>query len=154
MSLTAEETNRTGATGVLSLEITKYFEATPERVFDAWLGDEWGKWLRPFGATGSIKTLEPRAGGSFVVAMNMPGDRDIEISGKYVEIDRPYRLVMTWTGSYDGRETLLTITLKPENQGTCLALRQEGFVEQQMQQGYTRGWEGEGGSFDKLAKLL
>lgn len=33
-------------------------------------------------------------------------------------------------------------------------LLQEGFVEEQAQQGYTRGWEGEGGSFDKLAKLL
>lgn len=154
MTMTAEQTKRADAPGGLSLELTKHFEAEPERVFDAWLGEEWGKWLPPFGATGSITTLEAKPGGAFVVAMNMPGDRDIEISGKYIEIDRPKKLVMTWTGSYDGHETLLTITLKPEGNGTLLILRQEGFVEEQMQQGYIRGWDGEGGSFDKLAKLL
>ena len=61
---------------------------------------------------------------------------------------------MTWTGSYDGRLTLLTITFQAQGAGTLLTLRQEGFVEPQMQQGYIRGWAGEGGSFDKLTHLL
>jgi uncharacterized protein YndB with AHSA1/START domain len=153
MTMTAEQTERANAPGGLSLELTKHFDAKPERVFDAWLGEEWGKWLPPFGATGCVTTMEAKPGGAFVVAMQMPDGRDIEISGKYIEIDRPNKLVMTWAGGC-ASETLLTIRLRPENNGTLLTLLQEGFVEEQAQQGYTRGWEGEGGSFDKLAKLL
>ena len=154
MSMTAEQTKNANAAGELSLELTKYFEATPERVFDAWLGDEWGKWLPPGGATASVRTLEPEVGGSFVVDMQMPGNRTVEVYGTYVEIDRPRRLVMTWTGGCAGQETLLTIILRAEGSGTRLTLKQEGFVEPEAQQAYSLGWEGEGGSFDKLAKLL
>lgn len=154
MSTTAEATNQKLAAGGLSLELTRHFNAKPGRVFEAWLGDEWGKWLPPGGATCSVTTMEPKVGGSFVVAMVMQDGRGIEIHGKYVEIDRPNRLVMTWTGSNDGRETILSVTFTPEDGGTRMVLKQEGFVEQQLQQGYIRGWEGEGGSFEKLAHLL
>lgn len=154
MSTTAEQTKNASTAGELSLELTKCFEAKPERIFDAWLGDEWAKWVPPGGATCVIKSMQPKTGGAYVLKMNMPDGRDIEISGKYIAMERPNKLVMTWTGNYDGRETLLTVTLRSEGTGTLLTLRQEGFVEQQLQQGYIKGWEGEGGSFDKLAKLL
>ena len=31
----------------LSLDLSRRFEAPPERVFDAWLSKEWGEWLPP-----------------------------------------------------------------------------------------------------------
>src|SRR5260370_1425749 len=55
----------------LSLEISRRFDAPPERVFDAWLGKEWGEWLPPRGARCKVDRIEPRVGGQYHVAMNM-----------------------------------------------------------------------------------
>ena len=150
----AQQADQTAAGSGLNLELTRYFEAAPERVFDAWLNDQWGKWLPPFGSTARVTEMNPSQDGEYAVAMTMPDNRQIEIRGRYVEIDRPHKLVMTWVGNYDGHETILTVLLRKEGSGTWLTLRQEGFAEQQLQQGYARGWSGEGGSFDKLAQLL
>jgi hypothetical protein len=61
---------------------------------------------------------------------------------------------MSWTGSYNHQETLLTLIFEPDGDGTLLHLRQEGFAESQRRDGYRQGWNGEGGSLDKLAALL
>ena len=89
----------------LSLEISRRFDAPPERVFDAWLGKEWGEWLPPRGARCKVDRIEPRVGGQYHVAMNMADGRNIEISGVYREVRRPTRLVFTWFAHYNDRET-------------------------------------------------
>lgn len=101
-----------------------------------------------------IVRLEPRVGGSYLVAMTMPDGRDAEISGRYKEIERPSRLVLSWTGNYNQQETLITVTFREEGDGTLMTLRQEGFIESGMRDGYESGWTGTGGSFDKLAAVL
>jgi hypothetical protein len=35
-----------------------------------------------------------------------------------------------------------------------MTLRQDGFVDKAMRDGYETGWTGRGGSFDKLAGIL
>jgi uncharacterized protein YndB with AHSA1/START domain len=94
----------------LSLEISRRFDAPPERVFDAWLSKEWGEWLPPRGARCEVTVIEPRTGGRFHVRMTMLDGRDVEVSGIYREVMRPKRLVLTWTGNYNSQETLLTLT--------------------------------------------
>ena len=88
MSTTTESTSNVTLAGELSLELTRYFAFTPERLFDAWLGEEWGEWLPPMGATGRVTAMEARPEGSFAVDMNMPDGRAIEICGKYLEAVR------------------------------------------------------------------
>jgi uncharacterized protein YndB with AHSA1/START domain len=137
-----------------TLEIVRRFDAPPERVFDAWLGNSWGEWLPPAGATCEVATIEPRVGGSYLIRMAMADGRNIEISGAYREIARPERLVLTWCGSYNPHEMLLTLTFRRDGAGTVMTLRQEGFPDEALRDGYNSGWAGQGGSFDKLDRFL
>jgi len=138
----------------LSLEISRAFDAPPDRVFDAWLGREWGRWLPPGGATCEVAEMDPVVDGRYRVRMTMADGRVVEIAGRYVEVTRPTRLVLTWTGNYDGRETLISLSFRPHGTGTMMVLRQDGFEDPGLREGYRTGWTGAGGSFDKLAAHL
>jgi uncharacterized protein YndB with AHSA1/START domain len=138
----------------LSLEISRRFEAPPERVFAAWLGPEWGEWLGPAGVACEAATLEPHAGGRFLFRMVMADGRNVEVSGVYREITPPQKLVFTFSGGCAFQETVVTVTFRPDGAGTLMVLRQDGFTEATMTDGFREGWSGVGGSFDKLAALL
>jgi uncharacterized protein YndB with AHSA1/START domain len=137
-----------------SLELSRRFDASPERVFDAWLGKEWGEWLPPGGSRCQVTLIEPRVGGRYHVQMNMADGRNIEISGEYREVMRPTKLVFTWRGHYNDQQTLITLFFRPDGDGTVMTLRQEGFGSAQMRDGYGNGWNGTNGSFAKLDAIL
>lgn len=138
----------------LSLEISRHFAAPPEHVFDAWMSREWGEWLPPAEARCEVAELEARVGGHYVVRMTMGDGRKVEISGIYREIRRPEKLVLSWMGNYNNQETIITVTFRPDGAGTLMTLRQDGFIEASLRDGYRNGWSGAGGSFDKLAAFL
>jgi uncharacterized protein YndB with AHSA1/START domain len=138
----------------LSLELSRRFEASPERVFDAWLSYEWAAWLPPFGARCEVSQMEPHEGGRFLVRMTMPDGRTVEVNGRYREIRRGERLVLSWSGGCADLETVITVTFRPDGAGTLMTLRQVGFTDTGMRGGFEVGWSGPGGSFDKLARLL
>ena len=138
----------------LTLELSRRFDATPEQVFDAWTGPRWAEWLPPRDARCEVTRIEPHVGGHFAVVMTMADDRVIEVAGVYREVKRPERLAFTWAGNYNNQETLLTLTFQPDGAGTRMTLRQTGFQDPGLRDGYGVGWSGEGGSFDKLAAML
>lgn len=142
------------AESTLSLELSRRVDAPPERVFDAWLSKEWGEWLPPRGARCEVVLIEPRVGGRYQVSMTMPDGRTVEISGVYRELVRPEKLVFTWLGTYNSQETLITLTFRPDGTGTQMKMRQDGFADAQLRDGYNSGWTGENGSFDKLDAFL
>ncbi len=137
-----------------SLELSRRFEAAPDRVFDAWLGDEWGEWLPPNAARCRVTLLEPRAGGRYHMTMLMADGRNIEISGVYRTVLRPSTLVFTWFGHHNQQETLITLNFQPDGSGTLMTLRQEWFAEAQARDNFSNGWSGTNGSFAKLEALL
>jgi uncharacterized protein YndB with AHSA1/START domain len=141
-------------TSALTLELSRRFEALAEQVFDAWLGNEWGEWLPPAGARCEVVRMEPRVGGNYLLRMTMGDGRTVEIAGRYREIERPRKLVLSWTGNYNNQETVITLTFRADGAGTVMTLRQESFPDAQLRDGYQAGWTGAGGSFDKLAQLL
>ena len=138
----------------LTLTLSRYFDAPPDRVFDAWTGPDWGDWLPPRGATCKVTAIDPRRDGRFEAAMSMPDGRHIAVSGTYREVQRPERLVFTWHGGCSNAATLVTLTFRAEGTGTRMTLRQEGFDQDAMRTGFESGWSGEGGSFDKLVAFL
>lgn len=138
----------------LSLEVSRRFDAPPERVFDAWLAPEWAAWLPPAGARAAVIALDPSVGGRYRLRMDMPDGHVVEISGVYRAIERPQKIVLSWTGSYNNQETVITAGFLPEGSGTIMTLRQDGFPDAGLRDAYAAGWTGPGGSFDKLAELL
>ena len=142
------------ASPALALTLSRYFDAAPDKVFDAWTGSDWGEWLPPRGATCKVTAIEPRLGGQFEAAMSMPDGRQIVVFGTYQDVRRPERLVFTWQGACFNAATLVTVTFSGQGAGTLMTLRQEGFDQDAMRAGFESGWGGEGGSFDKLAAFL
>ena len=150
MALFSQATNASS----FSLEISRRFDAPPERVFDAWLTKSSGEWLSPAGAHCEMTALEPRVGGRYQMRVTSPDGRTIDISGAYREIARPQRLVLTWTDHYNTLETIMTLTFRPDGAGTMMTVRQDGFPEAGIRDRYSTGWTSAGGSFDKLAACL
>ncbi len=110
-----------------------YIEAPPEEVFVhfteadalcAWMGDH--------------AELEPRPGGRFVLHL---GDRIVE--GRYVVVDFPSRLVVTWGRHGSVRlppgGSTLEVTLVRERQGTRVTVIHDGLPAPERIL-HARGW--------------
>src|SRR5689334_24411851 len=81
-----------------SVCITRHFNVSPERLFDAWTDPEraW-KWIAR--AAGEVVRVEvdPRVHGAVRHVVRRDG-REIEHRGEYTELARPDRLTFTWNG--------------------------------------------------------
>ncbi len=139
----------------VSLDIERHFAAPPERVFDAWLGPEFGDWLPPSQASGAVVSCNPVVGGTYHVRMTMAHGRAVEVRGRYIEISPPHRLVFTWKPNYGvDQEMIVTVSLREDRGGTLMTFRVDGIPGADMRDRYKEGWAGRGGSFDKLAERL
>lgn len=109
-----------------SLRITRHFDASAERVFDAWLDPATaGRWLFATDSGEMIDVqLDPRAGGRF--SFTRRDGEDVEHVGQYLEIDRPRRLVFTFAvPKFDPAVTRVTIDITPRAKGCELVLTHE-----------------------------
>lgn len=98
------------------------------RVFDAWLDPTVAsRWLfaTPDGTIVRCE-IDARPGGAFVITDRRPAG-DVAHVGRYVEIDRPRRLVFTFgVPTYSDLETTVTLTLTAAGSGCEVTLRHEG----------------------------
>lgn len=113
----------------IKVSVTRHFDASPERLFDAWLDPEMiGKWM--FGpALREEEVLrivaDARVGGSFSFLVRRQG-QEIDHVGKYRELDRPRRLVFTWgIAGESENESLVIIEIVPQETGAELSLTHE-----------------------------
>jgi uncharacterized protein YndB with AHSA1/START domain len=111
------------------VSVARYFDAPPERLFDAWLDPEMiGKWM--FGPALREEevlriVVDARVGGSFSFLVRRQG-QEVDHVGKYREIDRPRRLVFTWGVAGDSEdESLVVIEIVPQGDGAELILTHE-----------------------------
>jgi uncharacterized protein YndB with AHSA1/START domain len=75
-----------------------------------------------------------------------------EVSGVYREMVPNQRLVFSWAWhKTPERESLVTVSLKPDGDGTLLTLTHEQFFDVLARDGHERGWTG---ALDKLQNLL
>jgi len=77
-------------------QVTHFFRAKPEVVFDAWItSDKIRKWFGPGLGEMVRVAVDAREGGSFSFVQRRGMD-DVDHTGKYLEFNRPYRLAFTW----------------------------------------------------------
>lgn len=125
----------------LTTTLSKHFAATPEAVFDAWTDPEnMGAWFSPM-TTASVPKLDLTVGGEFQI--NMHGqDTEYVHTGRYLEIDRPRKLVFTWVSEgTKGQETIVTLALAADGEGTLLTLTHERFPDTESRDNHAQGWE-------------
>jgi len=124
------------------VQVTRRFSATAERVFDAWLDPNTaGKWLfaTPTGRMSKVE-IDARVGGSYLIVENRDG-ADVEHIGKYLEIDRPRRLVFTLkVPKYSQEITTVTIEIRALDSGCELTLTHEGVLPDYVAS-TTSGWK-------------
>jgi uncharacterized protein YndB with AHSA1/START domain len=112
----------------VQVRVTHHFDASLERVFDAWLDAATaGKWLfaTPTGVMERVK-IDARVGGSFTFVDRRNGE-DVEHTGEYLEIDRPRRLVFTFAvPKYSKDQTRVAIELARQGAGCELTLTHDG----------------------------
>jgi uncharacterized protein YndB with AHSA1/START domain len=92
------------------LELSRTFDAPPERVFAAWIERErFQSWIGPEGISCEVPLLEPRVGGRYQVNMQLKSGERMPVSGEFRVIDPPHTLSFTWgwTSALNKLETYL-----------------------------------------------
>jgi len=97
--------------------------------------------------------LDFKVGGSYRREMRFPDGSLHVLSGRYLEIDAPRRLVYTylWETLPGAPETTVQIDLTEEEGGTALRLVHSGFEDEEMAGDHGSGWDL---CFDQLDELL
>jgi uncharacterized protein YndB with AHSA1/START domain len=135
----------------VTIRVKRRFNASPERVFDAWLDPKKaGKFLfaTPTGEMVRVE-IDPRVGGSYI-SVDRRGGEDVEHVGEYLELDRPRRLVFTFTvPKYSVESTRVSIDIVAEGEGCELTLTHEG-VLQEWASATEAGWSGILGALEAL----
>jgi uncharacterized protein YndB with AHSA1/START domain len=112
------------------VQVTHRFDASAERVFDAWLDPTTaGRWLFATAAGQMVGVeIDARVGGRFILVDRRDGE-DVEHRGEYLQIDRPRRLVFTFgVPKYSHETTRVCIDIVPRESGCELTLTHEGVL--------------------------
>lgn len=124
-----------------SVTVRREIAASAEDLFDAWLdAQSLGSWLKPSGIRETRAETDPREGGSFRIVM-VTADSSLVHTGTYREIDRPRRLVFTWSSpATQFRDSVVTVTFRPSSGSTVVEIHQVGLPDEEAQAGHHAGW--------------
>jgi uncharacterized protein YndB with AHSA1/START domain len=124
-----------------SVTVRREIAAPAEELFDAWLdGESLGSWFRPLGTRETRAETDPREGGTFRIVM-VDDESSTVASGTYREIERPHRLVFSWSSPDTRlRETIVTVTFQPTSSGTVVEIHQVGLPDDEAKDSHHAGW--------------
>jgi uncharacterized protein YndB with AHSA1/START domain len=138
-----------------SLTLKRRIKAPPAQVFSAWTDPKKiVHWFGPAETVGdSIEAqLDVRVGGRFKVRFRTEDGEQHQVGGVYREVVPNSRLVFSWAWhSTPERESLVTVTLSADADGTLLTLHHEQFFDEKARDGHRHGWTG---TLDKLEKMF
>jgi uncharacterized protein YndB with AHSA1/START domain len=132
------------ASGGLVLQLGSALAAPRERVFRL-LTDpaEVPAWWGPHGFTTPEAQLDAVVGGAYRFRMQPPEGEAFHLSGRFLAVDPPRRLVYTFgweEPAPDDTETVVTVLLATSGAGTELSLRHEGFATPERLALHRDGW--------------
>jgi len=113
--------------GLLEVCLTRRVAASPDVVFGAWIKKEHlAKWWGPKGFTNPVCEVDARIGGAMMIDMRSPDGVIYPMTGRFVTIDPPHRLVFV-TAAIDcaGKpmfEVLNTVAFIEKHGGTEISL--------------------------------
>jgi uncharacterized protein YndB with AHSA1/START domain len=143
----SEETGRV-------VRIERTFAASPEKVFDAWTSPEvMRRWFHcaPDWDTPEAE-VDLRVGGKVRVVMRMPDGTRTGAHGEFVVIDRPRRLVMTWTFDDDpSNDQLMELSFSEAEGSTTVLMVNSRISTDERRDAQDVGWHG---CLDELERAL
>ncbi len=137
-----------------TVRIERTFAAPAEDVFDAWTSPEvmrrWFHCARDWETPEAEVDL--RVGGKIRVVMRRPDGTEVEAQGEYTLIDRPYRLVMTWTFDDEpSNEQLIELSFSESGGSTTVLLVNSRISTEARRDAQDWGWHG---CLDQLERAL
>ena len=138
------------------LVIDRFFAAPPDLVFRLWTDPVHAlRWWGPRDHPLTRIEMDVRPGGTWRGCLTAVADgEELWQGGRLLEIDPPRRLVFTFAWETDGergRETVVTIDLIAEGNGTRMHFRQTPFDTIANRDGHGGGWSS---TFDRLDDFL
>jgi uncharacterized protein YndB with AHSA1/START domain len=137
-----------------SLTLKRRLSAPPAKVYAAWTDPQHLKrWWGPGDADETVLAeTDPRVGGRFRIVFRTTDGDEHDVSGSYREVVPEAKLVFTWAWrSTPERESLVTVLLKGDGDGTLLTLVHEQFFDEPARDRHRQGWSG---ALDKLERLF
>jgi uncharacterized protein YndB with AHSA1/START domain len=137
------------------LELFRKIAASPATVFDALITAEGlAAWWGPDDGPMLIAESDPRVDGQYRVRFRMQNGEEHEARGKFLVIDRPHRVEMSfqWIGAEDDTgPSHLQITLRPNGNQTELTFIHADLRDEKIRESHEHGWNG---SLDKLVAMF
>jgi uncharacterized protein YndB with AHSA1/START domain len=136
------------------VRIERTFPAPAGEVFDAWTSPEvMRRWLH---CAADWQTPEAevdlRVGGKLRVVMRRPDGTEVQAQGEYTLIDRPHRLMMTWTFDDDpANEQLIELSFSESEGLTTVVMVNSGISTDERRDAQDEGWQG---CLDQLGRVL
>jgi uncharacterized protein YndB with AHSA1/START domain len=97
--------------------------------------------MHPRGTDVIHAEMDVRVGGRFRIIMREPDGEEHDVSGTFREVTPDEKLVYTWAWrTTPERESLVTLTLKPEGEHTLLTLKHEQFFDEAARGSHEGGW--------------
>ena len=136
-----------------SLTLKRRINAPPAKVYEAWTDPaKIARWFGPAQVEILRAEADARVGGRYRFVARSPDGNEHDVSGVYREVTPNQKLVFTWAWrSTPERESLVTVLLKPDGDGTLLTLTHEQFFDEPARDRHQSGWTG---ALDKLELLF
>ena len=134
------------------VQVRRVLRATPQDVFEAWTDARLlQQWLCPGpGVVGEV-TCDPVVGGAYRLVMVFD-DGAYEVTGEYLEVDPPHRLIFTWlTDRTAGQHTQVTVNIRPDGDLTELTIIHERLPSDSYRDSASWAWTN---VVDKLDRIL
>src|SRR4029453_5026309 len=136
-----------GAAGLVnrpSLTLKRRLNASPEKVYAAWTNPQQiARWFGPSSVkagTGQA-SIDAWVGGRYRISFTNEDGEHHEVGGVYHEVVPNQRLVFSWAWhSTPERQSLVTISMKPEGGGTLLTFLHQQFADATARDNHERGW--------------
>ena len=125
-----------------SLTIRKRLSAPPSLVYQAWTDPKMlTHWFGPDHCTVFHAEADVRVGGRFRVRMKAADGEVHDVSGTYEVVVPGERLEFSWAWiTMPERASRVTVTVKPDGDGTVLTLFHERFADEAAREGHSYGW--------------
>jgi len=136
-----------------SVTLKRRLKAPPAKVFSAWTDPKkLGRWFCPPQSEPLLAESDARVGGRYRIVVRSPDGEEHDVSGTFREVVPDEKLVFTWAWrTTPERESLVTVELKGDGEGTLLTLTHERFYDEAARDRHQAGW---GIILDRLAQEL
>ncbi len=146
-----------------TVRLTRWLNASPRRVFEAWTrAQDVARWLSPRPDIAvAFAEVDARPGGAYRIGFRNPESGHVNVvAGRYLEIDPPARLVMSWAwqpphdefpDAFVGADSVVTVELVGVDGGAQLTLTHRGLPGGAITDRHAWGWNG---ALDRLTTVF